>query len=251
MLNGKTRILVTHGISYLPQTDLIVVLDNGTISETGSYQELLQTRGAFSQFLRLYLLEEVPEENETDDPEDVAIIDKIRHEVGADVAPPSRRASHTCVPTIQTRARSMSTTSQISVHSLKKIKDVFRQSSRRLSKTPEHPVPEKKTPVSEPDEKGKLVDIEKSEIGGVKWGVYFMFMNQMSFIVVIGLSVFYGISYGMSVGANFWLGQWALDAAFEDRRNSTEWRDFRLGVYSVFGALQGTDNNLSFRFRSK
>ncbi|XP_062605644.1 multidrug resistance-associated protein 1-like, partial [Saccostrea cucullata] len=56
LLRNKTRILVTHGVHWLPKVDLIVVMDEGTISEVGTYEELLQKRGAFSEFLETYLL---------------------------------------------------------------------------------------------------------------------------------------------------------------------------------------------------
>lgn len=38
VLNKTTRILVTHALSYLPFVDNIVVLQNGKISEIGSYK---------------------------------------------------------------------------------------------------------------------------------------------------------------------------------------------------------------------
>lgn len=43
--------LVTHTINILPQVDNIVFLVDGMISETGSYQELLERNGAFADFL--------------------------------------------------------------------------------------------------------------------------------------------------------------------------------------------------------
>ncbi|XP_006892780.1 PREDICTED: multidrug resistance-associated protein 6 [Elephantulus edwardii] len=46
LLQGTTRILVTHALHVLPQTDLIVVLVDGAIAEMGSYQELLHKKGA-------------------------------------------------------------------------------------------------------------------------------------------------------------------------------------------------------------
>ncbi|CAG5119557.1 unnamed protein product, partial [Candidula unifasciata] len=55
LLKDKTRILVTHGISFLPQVDKIIVLVNGTVSETGSFTQLLKHNGAFAEFLRNYL----------------------------------------------------------------------------------------------------------------------------------------------------------------------------------------------------
>uniref|UniRef100_A0A8C3LZ34 Canalicular multispecific organic anion transporter 2 n=1 Tax=Chrysolophus pictus TaxID=9089 RepID=A0A8C3LZ34_CHRPC len=64
VLKGKTRILVTHGIGFLPQVDHIVVLTDGKISEMGSYQELLKQNKAFAEFLRNYALDENIEEDE-------------------------------------------------------------------------------------------------------------------------------------------------------------------------------------------
>ena len=54
---------MTHGIGFLPQVDTIVVMVNGEISETGSYKELLNHDGAFAQFLKNYLTEELQKEN--------------------------------------------------------------------------------------------------------------------------------------------------------------------------------------------
>ncbi|XP_041672661.1 multidrug resistance-associated protein 1 isoform X2 [Cheilinus undulatus] len=54
LLKDKTRVLVTHGLSYLPQVDLILVMVDGQITEMGSYQQLMDTDGAFAEFLRTY-----------------------------------------------------------------------------------------------------------------------------------------------------------------------------------------------------
>ena len=50
----QTRVLVTHGIGFLPQCDVIVVMSNGIISEVGTYSELVDANGAFAQFLHTY-----------------------------------------------------------------------------------------------------------------------------------------------------------------------------------------------------
>uniref|UniRef100_A0A672T625 ABC-type glutathione-S-conjugate transporter n=1 Tax=Sinocyclocheilus grahami TaxID=75366 RepID=A0A672T625_SINGR len=54
ILRDKTRVLVTHGMSFLPQADLILVLVDGEISERGSYQELLNRNGAFADFIHTF-----------------------------------------------------------------------------------------------------------------------------------------------------------------------------------------------------
>jgi len=41
MLKNKTRVLVTHGVSFLPQVDRIFVMKDGKISESGTYKQLL------------------------------------------------------------------------------------------------------------------------------------------------------------------------------------------------------------------
>jgi len=48
---------VTHGISYLPHVDQIVVLKEGVISEYGTYDELMRNNGAFAEFLKDQLQE--------------------------------------------------------------------------------------------------------------------------------------------------------------------------------------------------
>uniref|UniRef100_A0A3B4F4P8 Multidrug resistance-associated protein 1 n=1 Tax=Pundamilia nyererei TaxID=303518 RepID=A0A3B4F4P8_9CICH len=63
LLKDKTRVLVTHGLSYLPQADLILVMMKGEISEVGSYQHLMATEGAFAEFLRTYAAVDKPVPN--------------------------------------------------------------------------------------------------------------------------------------------------------------------------------------------
>ena len=64
LLFSQTRVLVTHGLSFLPQADLILVMVDGEITETGSYAELRGRQGAFAEFLRTYANAEQDEEAE-------------------------------------------------------------------------------------------------------------------------------------------------------------------------------------------
>ena len=50
----QTRVLVTHGLAYLPQCDVIVTMENGIIREIGAYAELIDNNGAFAEFVRTY-----------------------------------------------------------------------------------------------------------------------------------------------------------------------------------------------------
>lgn len=49
---------MTHGVSFLPYVDEIVVLVDGVVSEVGSYQSLRASKGAFSEFLNTYAKEQ-------------------------------------------------------------------------------------------------------------------------------------------------------------------------------------------------
>jgi ATP-binding cassette, subfamily C (CFTR/MRP), member 1 len=48
---------VTHGITYLPDVDNIIVLKEGEVSEVGTYNELIAKKGAFAEFLLQHLQE--------------------------------------------------------------------------------------------------------------------------------------------------------------------------------------------------
>uniref|UniRef100_A0A8D2L2R0 Uncharacterized protein n=1 Tax=Varanus komodoensis TaxID=61221 RepID=A0A8D2L2R0_VARKO len=51
LLKNKTRILVTHNLTLLPQSDIIVVMEAGRIIELGSYAELLSKRANFAELV--------------------------------------------------------------------------------------------------------------------------------------------------------------------------------------------------------
>jgi ABC-type multidrug transport system fused ATPase/permease subunit len=51
-LHGKTRIIVTHQLQYLSRADKIIVLDEGRLVESGTYTELMNTGGKFSQLIQ-------------------------------------------------------------------------------------------------------------------------------------------------------------------------------------------------------
>ncbi|PAV91760.1 hypothetical protein WR25_09261 [Diploscapter pachys] len=54
MLRTKTRILVTHGLTYTQKADKIVVLQDGKIAEIGTFTELMAKRGTFYDFYEEY-----------------------------------------------------------------------------------------------------------------------------------------------------------------------------------------------------
>merc|ERR1712223_609041 len=64
LLKDKTRIFVTHAVSFLSQVDDILVIKDGIIAERGSFQELQDSNGPFSEYLKEYLHENNDENHE-------------------------------------------------------------------------------------------------------------------------------------------------------------------------------------------
>ena len=57
-LSGRTAIVVSHRVTAVREADLIVVLDDGPIVETGRHDALIERRGRYWELLRKQLLEE-------------------------------------------------------------------------------------------------------------------------------------------------------------------------------------------------
>jgi ATP-binding cassette, subfamily B, multidrug efflux pump len=58
VLKNKTSIIITHRISALLNYDKIIVLDKGTIAETGTHQQLLQQKGLYYELFEKQQTEE-------------------------------------------------------------------------------------------------------------------------------------------------------------------------------------------------
>jgi ABC-type methionine transport system ATPase subunit len=69
---GKTRVLVTHALHFLPQVDYILTMVDGHIAERGTYAELMSSNGEFSKFVKEFGSKEEAkdEEKETTEKDD-------------------------------------------------------------------------------------------------------------------------------------------------------------------------------------
>ncbi|XP_020774879.1 ATP-binding cassette sub-family C member 3 isoform X3 [Boleophthalmus pectinirostris] len=224
-LKGKTRILVTHGISFLPQVDNIMVMVEGGVSEMGSYQELLKQNGAFAEFLRNYSLEDIIEEDE-------ATEDILEEE---ELFPEDALSNHTDIvdnePTINEAKRSF--LRQISIISADSEGARCRSVRRHTCSQKKHGEPQEK---KKPQEVDKLIQAETTETGKVKVTVYLEYAKAVGLALSVIICLLYGCQSAAAIGANVWLSDWTNDA----NTNHTQERvNMRVGVYAALGIAQG------------
>ncbi|KFQ72303.1 Canalicular multispecific organic anion transporter 2, partial [Phaethon lepturus] len=215
VLKGKTRILVTHGISFLPQVDHIVVLVDGKISEMGSYQDLLKQNKAFAEFLRNYALDEDIEEDEP----------TIQS-----------AASQSCLSTATicpfSSNDSFVLTRQLSVISSEGGECPNKMSTKRRvceKKPAEPPLPRKN-----PNE--KLIQAETTETGTVKLTVFWQYVKAVSPVISLVICFLYCCQNAAAIGANVWLSDWTNEPVIDGTQHNTA---MRIGVYAALGLLQG------------
>uniref|UniRef100_A0A069DZT4 ABC-type glutathione-S-conjugate transporter n=1 Tax=Panstrongylus megistus TaxID=65343 RepID=A0A069DZT4_9HEMI len=208
ILRRKTRLLVTHSITYLPDVDLIVVLKDGEISEMGTYKELLDKKGAFSEFLTNHL-----QEVDTAELEDLD--DQLKKQL-IDNNPELQQQMH--------RQRSVSSDAS-SMSSL----------TRRRSSGSSHG-PEEFKPSGGIE---KLIEEEKAEIGGVKWEVYAHYLRSIGAFLTVTTIILNVIFQGFAIGSNLWLSVWSSDnTTVVNGTQDTHKRDLYLEVYGILGLGQ-------------
>uniref|UniRef100_A0A8C2AT71 Multidrug resistance-associated protein 1 n=1 Tax=Cyprinus carpio TaxID=7962 RepID=A0A8C2AT71_CYPCA len=219
LLQGRTRVLVTHGLSFLPQADLILVMVDGEITEMGSYTELLGRQGAFAEFLRTYASTEQEEVEESVGGEAGLLVSELLSCVYKNK---SKTLLHVlfghyllaCSISVSCRQ------SQISLNA--------------AGKTEANDVAAAKTTKS--TEAARLTEADKANTGRVKLSVFWEYMKAIGLPLSI-FSVFLFFCHHLSsLGSNYWLSLWTDDPVINNTQPN---REMRLGVYGAFGLTQG------------
>ncbi|XP_071120825.1 multidrug resistance-associated protein 1-like isoform X2 [Mytilus edulis] len=231
LLKDKTRVLVTHGVRWLPFVDKIIVMMDGAVSECGSYDELLSHDGAFAQFLKMYLIQTEDEEEEDPDEKEIKakILQRLTSITSEDDESDKAVLSETDDKKILKRLIS---------------KDVEHPKSPELqrlkSKEDEIKQDEKKSTVD-----NKLISDEKMEEGNVRLGVFGTYARALGVPYTCIILILFALNQATSVFGNIWLSQWTSDTTLTNRSlesNSTVYRernDYYLGVYGGTGIAIG------------
>ncbi|XP_058980634.1 multidrug resistance-associated protein 1 isoform X12 [Musca domestica] len=220
LLAKKTRVLVTHGITFLPQTDNIYVMKLGEISENGTYQELLNKKGDFSDFLMQHL-QEGGEEAED--------LDVIKQQLEGTLQSDELKNQFRKVITL---AKQESLSDSVSVRSFESGTSSLRRRKRMDSQTSVTTVASKK----DMEEQGKLIETEKSQTGGVEFAVYKHYIKSVGIFLSMATLILNFVFQAFQIGSNLWLTKWSND---KNVANDTGLRDMYLGVYGAFGFGQG------------
>nr|AHK05644.1 ATP-binding cassette transporter sub-family C member 1 isoform X5 [Tigriopus japonicus] len=223
LLEGKTRVLVTHGITYLPKTDHIIVLKDGEVSEEGSYKQLLKNKGAFAEFLLEYMTEETEDED---------VLQEIKMELEGVLGTETVRKEVTRRQSVLSKTRSESICSAGSVMS----NDSTQVGIRKRKITMEE---SNKAEVQKPDDKHEpkigtnLIEKEVAETGSVGLQVYKYYMINIGLFGVVSgvvIQIFYQVA---SIGTNYWLNVWTGEVLGDS--SIPKYRDLYLGVYGGLG----------------
>ncbi|MCJ8739010.1 hypothetical protein PDJAM_G00042380 [Pangasius djambal] len=200
ILKNKTRVLVTHGLSFLPQADLILVMEDGQIMEAGSYTELLERRNSFADFLKIFSNTEHRENSTNRGP---------RKSVS--------RLSMTDFSIDLSQEQLISgDMSSVGIQTMEALTDLEQE--------------------QDTEELGKLTEADKAHTGRVKLEMYMVYFRTIGLAFIIPIIFLYAFQQAASLGYNYWLQLWADDPIIKGSRNKA---DVKLAVFGALGFAQG------------
>uniref|UniRef100_A0A4W4HDB0 ABC-type glutathione-S-conjugate transporter n=1 Tax=Electrophorus electricus TaxID=8005 RepID=A0A4W4HDB0_ELEEL len=184
MLRDKTRVMATHGMSFLYHADLILVLGDGEVTESGSYQELMSRDGAFADFVRTFAGSERKEcsipRGEAHTPQPFVFLEV------------------TCQPHIyEPRQRSLNSVSM-----------------------PEHEPDIEQEQI--PEELGKLTEADKARIGRVKLELYVEYFRTIGLAFIVPILFLYAFQQAASLAYSYWLSLWADEPVVNGTQLNTD-----------------------------
>ncbi|XP_023349637.1 canalicular multispecific organic anion transporter 2 isoform X2 [Eurytemora carolleeae] len=219
LLKNKTRVLVTHGVSFLPVVDKIFVMKDGEITESGSYKDLLDKKGAFADFLIQYLTNNEDSENPETETELLDLKFELENTIG-------KKTLETRLS--KERSEKSSLNSQIS--SLTALESPAKHTSENITNKANFSQLENLKNVGK-----DLIVTEKTEVGNVKFSIYSYYARSIGYAATIAILVCFTLNQGFAVGSNLWLSRWSNDIR---AANDTRLRNMYLGVYGALGVLQ-------------
>eukprot|EP00106_Octopus_bimaculoides_P000581 XP_014768023.1 PREDICTED: multidrug resistance-associated protein 1-like [Octopus bimaculoides] len=198
LLKNKTRILVTHAIQWLPQVDCILVMDEeGRISEQGTYEELVEHEGAFAEFLERHL-----NKNEDAEEEDYDVTE-MKKKIW-------ERVNSTCSPTEDNQElEKIAKKSSAFQETLSKNNSVNEASASPTSLG--LPFRKSRSESIKNQLSGKIIETESIATGAIKANVYKKYVKAVRYLPSFFILLMYLSYQTLEVCLNIWLSWWSED----------------------------------------
>ena len=228
LLSNKTRVLVTHGVTFLPKTDHIIVMKDGKVSEQGSYEDLLNQKGEFANFLVEYMSEK----------DDEFAGDEVFADIRAGLE--ETLGKNEFSRQISQRQDSLKSGDIIEVKKAASKSRMMTQKSRSVSSDKSKEVDENTTQPEVKKQGTTLIEEENVETGNVSFLIYKYYAKKYGILGAI-FTIFGMIFYqGSNIGTNYWLSFWSENSLNETcyQEEDPNCTDFYLGIYGVFGVGQ-------------
>ncbi|GFO06113.1 canalicular multispecific organic anion transporter 1 [Plakobranchus ocellatus] len=227
-LKDKTRILVTHGIHWLPMVDHIIVMSRGRISEEGTYEELISHEGAFASFLKEFFRNEA--EAEVEEVENDDEIEEIKSQV---------------LQRLESVTSDNDFTSGDELSGGKEAESFIRQRRKsRQSLTRSKSIDIIKEEPKKSTAGTTLIEEEKAETGNVTRAVFLKYIHAVGALVFLSMTLIFTLYQTSSTYSAIWLSMWTDDPllANTSMAGSSDYNNkniMYLTVYALLGLAQG------------
>ncbi|XP_054875423.1 multidrug resistance-associated protein 1-like isoform X2 [Amphiprion ocellaris] len=199
LLKGKTRVLVTHGLSFLSKADLVLVMEDGHISEMGSYMELMDRKGAFAKLIHTF--------SGTQRRESSTLKDK---------------SSRKSVSRLSVTDFSIDLSQeQLISH------DLSSASVKVMGLVDQDSVAENA---------GKLTEADKVHTGRVKLQMYREYFRTVGLTFIMTIVFLCAFQQAASLAYNYWLSLWADEPPVNGTQSDHQ---LKLSVFAALGFTQG------------
>ncbi|XP_029940293.1 multidrug resistance-associated protein 1-like [Salarias fasciatus] len=204
LLRDKTRILVTHGLSFLSKADLILVMEDGHVFEMGSYVELMDRKGAFSKFVHSFS---------------------------------GGRRRDVCVGSRKSVSRVSITDFSIDLSQEQLISCDLSSASLQLVEVMEEDL------AGGAADAGKLTEADRAHTGRVALQTYRQYFRTVGLTFIMTVVFLGAFQQAASLAYSYWLSLWAdeapLNATQGDRQLRHGDHQLRLSVFAALGFTQG------------
>ncbi|XP_023282660.1 multidrug resistance-associated protein 1-like [Seriola lalandi dorsalis] len=199
LLKDKTRVLVTHGLSFLSKADLVLVMEDGQISEMGSYMELMDRKGAFAKLIQTF--------------------SGNQHRESATLRDKSSRKSV---------SRLSVTDFSIDLSQEQLISCDMSSASVQVMEAVEQDL--------DVEAAGQLTEVDKAHTGRVKLQMYREYFRTISLTFIMTIIFLCAFQQTASLAYNYWLSLWADEVPVNGTQSNHE---LKLCVFAALGFTQG------------